>query len=51
MEGDFKKTLQFPMICKISPNPSLLKRGRRGKTLSKRGILPPFGKGRWGGIL
>jgi hypothetical protein len=40
-------------ILKISPDPSLPK---RGKTLfpvftKRRGLFPPFGKGRLGGIL
>jgi hypothetical protein len=38
------------MICKISPDPSLPKRGKRGKALLKRGIAPPFEKGRGEGF-
>jgi hypothetical protein len=43
--------MELLVICKISPNPSFPKRGKDRKTLPKRVIFPPFGKGRWGGIL
>jgi hypothetical protein len=38
------------MRIKISPNPSFLKRGNEGSSFPKKGI-PPFDKGRLGGIL
>ena len=34
------------LFYKISPNPSLLKRGRERELFSKEGYFPPFGKGR-----
>jgi hypothetical protein len=37
------------MRIKISPNPSFPKRGNEGSSFPKRRI-PPFGKGRLGGI-
>jgi hypothetical protein len=38
-------------IYKISPNPSLPSPLRIRLSAEKRGIIPPFGKGRAGGIL
>jgi hypothetical protein len=37
--------MELLMIYKISPNPSLPKRGRERELFAKKGIFPPFGKG------